>query len=178
MFKEDKVEGRYFLKMSLREKCVFEIADKHEREKSGGKTGGDRIWFNYMFNMYEDCLTGEKPVSELDSCANKALWEVGLEVHEVEHCMKHTFVDQKRKDFYNSDNRIFRADVEEAVKEGLVLHPAVTINGAIFRGEMNGPDILRAICSAFRTKQERPEYCMRDVDLLLRMGISLDIAKI
>jgi len=178
MFKEEKVEGRPFLKMSLREKCVFEIADKQQREKTEGKTGGDKIWFNYMFNMYEDCLTGEKPIAEIDSCTVKALWEVGLDVQKVEHCMKHSFVDQKRKDFYQSDNRILRADTEEAIKEGLVLHPAVTINGAIFRGPMTGPDILRAICSAFRTKQDRPEYCMRDIDLSLRMGITLDISKL
>ena len=42
MFKDKEIEGRDFLKESLREKCVYETAETKAREKSKGKEGGDR----------------------------------------------------------------------------------------------------------------------------------------
>ena len=68
---------------------------------------------------------------------------------------------------YESDNYQLREDQSTANGIGFRLHPAITINEQLYRGNMAGPDIFKAICSAFNP---RPEFCRRDYDIQLRMG--------
>jgi hypothetical protein len=59
-----------------------------------------------------------------------------------------------------------------------VIHnPAITINGAIYRGDLNGPDIFKAICSTFKPKN-KPKYCDRKFDIASVLGQEIDLAPI
>jgi len=41
------------------------------------------------------------------------------------------------------------ADKLLAEAYGISIHPAITINGQIYRGDLDGYDVFRAICSSF-----------------------------
>ncbi len=51
-----------------------------------------------------------------------------------------------------------------AKKYGIVVHPSITINNITYRGEMEGIDIFKAICTGFK---DRPEVCRGDKVLML-----------
>jgi hypothetical protein len=60
---------------------------------------------------------------------------------------------------------MIETDAQESRFIGFTMHPAVTINGAIYRGDLDGADIFAAICNAFNSKDNRPPYCNRDFDI-------------
>jgi len=41
---------------------------------------------------------------------------------------------------------------------GVSVHPSITINGQLYRGDLDGEDIFRAICSSFNGNY-RPYQC-------------------
>jgi hypothetical protein len=47
---------------------------------------------------------------------------------------------------------------------GMSKHSALTINGQIYRGDMTGYDVFKAICSGFQSKT-RPKECDQNYDL-------------
>jgi len=65
-------------------------------------------------------------------------------------------------------------DTKERKKLGIVHNPAITINGAIYRGDLNGPDIFKAICSTFKPKK-RPKYCDAKFDIATVLGHEIDL---
>jgi hypothetical protein len=45
---------------------------------------------------------------------------------------------------------MIETDAQESRFIGFTMHPAVTINGAIYRGDLDGADIFSAICHSFK----------------------------
>ena len=57
------------------------------------------------------------------------------------------------------DNTILKEDREWGQTLGVILHPAVTINNITYRGDLNGYDIFRTVCSGF---SDQPNICKGD----------------
>ena len=58
-----------------------------------------------------------------------------------------------------------KADSDEMKKLGITHNPAITINGSLYRGDLDGPDIFEAICSTFKSRKLRPNYCNKTFDI-------------
>lgn len=56
-------------------------------------------------------------------------------------------------------NLLFHHDKLLAEAYGMSIHPAITINGQIYRGDLDGEDVFHAICASF-TPTYRPVQCM------------------
>jgi hypothetical protein len=52
---------------------------------------------------------------------------------------------------------------------GVSIHPAITINGQIYRGDLTGYDVFRAICASF-TQGFRPYECLQEFDIQRELG--------
>lgn len=131
-------------------------------------TDAKKYWA-YMYNAHADCVG--RQAAELETCAARVITEVGLDIDEVNNCMRYQFVEFGDLG-YESDNYQLKEDQSSANGIGFRLHPAITINEQLYRGDMTGPDIFKAICSAFNPK---PDVCRRDYDIQLRMGPLEDI---
>ena len=77
------------LEESIREKCVFEVSDNEMRTVTLGLLGGDNKWFSYMYNMYVDCIGNDR--FDLKECAEKVMWEVGIDKKKVNKCIQDSF---------------------------------------------------------------------------------------
>jgi len=47
---------------------------------------------------------------------------------------------------------------------GVSVHPAITINGQIYKGDLDGYDIFRAICASYSSKF-KPLKCLEEYDV-------------
>lgn len=56
---------------------------------------------------------------------------------------------------------------------GVSVHPAITINGQIYRGDLSGYDIFRAICASFVGKN-KPKECRGGFDVQTELGNSIE----
>jgi hypothetical protein len=70
----------------------------------------------------------------------------------------------EKQDYEDSDNTLLFEDQLYAQVYGVSHHPALTINGQIYRGDLAGYDIYRAICASFYPTN-RPEECSKDYDI-------------
>lgn len=64
----------------------------------------------------------------------------------------------------HTDNYLLNGDKLLAEIYGVSLHPSITINGQIYKGELNGIDIFRAICASFGGGF-KPYECLSEFDV-------------
>tara|TARA_B110000285_G_scaffold83240_1_gene95730 strand:+ start:689 stop:1012 length:324 start_codon:yes stop_codon:yes gene_type:complete len=57
---------------------------------------------------------------------------------------------------YDSINLIYQQHLKERTDLGLHIYPAITINGLVFRGQMNPDNVFETICASFR---DMPNGC-------------------
>ena len=74
---------------------------------------------------------------------------------DVDKCVQNSF---KTPGDETSDNVLFYEDKLLAEVYGMSKHPALTINGQIYRGDLSGYDVFRAVCASFLAK-DRPKSC-------------------
>ena len=48
------------------------------------------------------------------------------------------------------------------------MHPALTINGQVYKGDLQGYDIFRAICSTY--SEFKPYECLEEFDIQKELG--------
>jgi hypothetical protein len=126
--------------------------------------------FNYMYNVRLYCLDLFGTIPK--SCADKEMKQVGIDHLAVEQCYQDSFITDP-DDPSKQDNRILREDRQLAQKLDIVMHPSVTINNHTYRGDMDGEDIFRALCSSFRVGQI-PDECDPSYDIQLSIGHTTD----
>jgi hypothetical protein len=160
------------LEESIREKCVYIVSDNEMRTVTMGYVGGDNKWFSYMYNMYVDCIGNDR--FDLKKCAEQVMWEVGVDKQKVNKCIEDSFENYQQNGLQGY-NQMIETDAQESRFIGFTMHPAVTINGAIYRGDLDGADIFSAICNAFKSKDSRPSYCSRDFDIQVKLGAIEDL---
>lgn len=75
---------------------------------------------------------------------------------DVEECVKNSF---KTPGDNQTDNMLYFHDKLLAEVYGISIHPAITINGQIYKGDLTGYDVFRAICASF-SSAFKPAQCM------------------
>jgi len=93
-----------------------------------------------------------------------------VNVDEVDDCLKNSF---KTAGDINTDNILLYQDKLLAEVYGVSIHPAITINGQIYRGDLSGYDVFRAVCASFLAK-DRPSSCSIKEELLKKLLINAE----
>lgn len=108
-------------------------------------------------------FTNNETVSKeyVEQCARDQIYQVGVPVWEVEQCVEQSF---KTPGDNTTDNMLFYQDKLLAEVYGIAVHPAITINGQIYKGDLDGYDIFRAICTSFAS-DFRPLKCLEEYEL-------------
>jgi hypothetical protein len=139
--KYPEISDKALMLENLRSKCVFETTKVKSQADDD-----DLRFFNYLYNMCHDCVFENK---ELNSwCANDVMHALKIDTAEVDVCMQNSF---KSPSDYSTDNMLLYQDKLLAEVYGMSRHPALTINGQIYRGDMTGYDVFKAICSSFQS---------------------------
>jgi len=139
--KYPEISDKALMLENLRSKCVFETTKVKSQADDD-----DLRFFNYLYNMRHDCVFENK---ELNSwCANDVMHALKIDTAEVDVCMQNSF---KSPSDYSTDNMLLYQDKLLAEVYGMSRHPALTINGQIYRGDMTGYDVFKAICSSFQS---------------------------
>ena len=156
---------------NLRQKCVHKIGE--DLEKGNGAT----VWLMYMYNFYMECMHDKKYDTqtewrvikeEMRQCSVKVLEGLSIDPQNVHKCVIDSY-ENWYQGGVETDNKMLRDDSQLIRKTGFRLHPAVTINGAIYKGNLKCPDVFEAICSAFKSKADQPDYCSHNSDLAITM---------
>jgi protein-disulfide isomerase len=72
-----------------------------------------------------------------------------LDIDEIHSCVTNSFKEPGNN---QTDNQLYFQDKLLAEVYGVSIHPAVTINGQIYKGDLDGEDIFRAICASFTSR--------------------------
>lgn len=83
---------------------------------------------------------------------------IGADALAVSDCLYYSWKEPLNN---QTDNALYHEDKLLAEIYGVSVHPSVTINGQLYRGDLTGEDLLRAICSSF-TGSNRPEECKEE----------------
>ena len=105
--------------------------------------------------MRIDCTHGKEGITTW--CSDDVMKAVGVDVSAVDRCVDNSF-EQARNE--TSGNELLFEDKLIAEVYGISRHPALTINGQIYRGDLTGYDVFRAVCASFFSK-DRPPTCDR-----------------
>ena len=152
-------------------KCVHKIGE--DLEKGNGAT----VCLMYMYNFYIECMHDKKYDTqtewrvikeEMRQCSVKVLEGLSIDPQNVHKCVIDSYENWYQGGIETA-NKMLHEDSQLIRKTGFRLHPAVTINGAIYKGNLKCPDVFEAICSAFKSKADQPDYCSHNSDLAITM---------
>lgn len=128
-------------------------------------------FFNYMYIVRKECFRGHSlfgykseetvNIEMMKECALHQVKQVGQDPRDVETCVEESFqIPGNNK----TDNYLLNGDKLLAEIYGISIHPAVTINGQIYRGDLTGYDVFRAICASF-SQGFMPYECLKEFDI-------------
>lgn len=133
-------------------------------------------WFNYMFNVRKFCFHREHKAffedehaitrEQILHCVREQIDNVGEDPRSVDNCVDTSFQKVGQN---HTDNYLLNGDKLLAEIYGVSLHPAITINGQIYKGDLNGADIFRAICASFNGDY-KPYECLQEFDITKELG--------
>jgi len=66
------------LEENVREKCVYQVIN----DNNGAEDL--HLFFNYLYNVRNECINGDNKIEWLSNCASKVLREVGVNHQVVE----------------------------------------------------------------------------------------------
>ena len=138
------ISGADIVTESLRRLCIWKLY---------GDDGVGIHWWNYIESFSKLCDTSEDFMT--DECVQRAMTEADVEWDAVEQCI------------YDSGglkepgmNSLLQLQVKEQEKYGIVIVPAVYVNGVAVRGQLEFANIFNAICSGYAPGTE-PDICNR-----------------
>jgi len=148
-------------------RCVYEnIKDDPQNTVS---------YYNFIYNSRKFCQTWHSNlqwwvedgavVQDLESMkwcnANQISKHSMLNLDDILQCVDNSFKEPGNN---QTDNMLLYQDKLLAEVYGISVHPAITINGQIYKGDLDGEDIFRAICASFST-QFKPLQCLEEYDV-------------
>lgn len=132
--------GRDILYEDLRQICIWKQFGKNQN-----------IWWDYVRIMYEMCLSDENFTKR---CAEKAMEKAKIDKYAVDDCVTDSFSSSDHSKAYNY---LLQKEKEALLESGIIFHPSIVINDQVFRGDLEVPEVMTAICAGFRT---RPQVCI------------------
>ena len=148
---QSNVTDQSLLLETLWGRCVFETY--RDSDKDG------LHYFNYLHDLIFTCLGQWENLTE--DCMKNAVNWVGADIQTVQKC-----VDFSWNDPFNNqtDNSLYYEDKTLAEVYGVAVHPAITINGQLYRGDLTGEDIFRAICASL-SGRFKPIQCSKEYNV-------------
>ena len=134
-------------------RCLHEVVRNREPDLL--------TFFNYLHNTRTTCFEGgmlnkalevEVSASKVKKCVQRQIENLGVDFWEVDSCVKNQF---KTPGNNQTDNTLFFNDKLLAETYGISIHPSITINGQIYKGDLTGYDVFRAVCASY-TPDFRP----------------------
>jgi len=146
--KQYNVTDAGILYENLYGRCLHETIKEEQPDLLG--------FFNYLYNVRNTCFTHKSffgidtpdltTLEDIIECAENQVSSVGGNVWQVEQCVANSFKEPGNN---STDNMLLYQDKLLAEVYGISIHPAITINGQIYKGDLDGQDIFRAICAGF-----------------------------
>lgn len=91
-----------------------------------------------MYNFITTCLAGSET---LEDCSYQVASNLGINFDHVQTCVQDSFGTTEaefKKLGFEADNSILKDDAKEIKKLGIYHNPAITINDALYRGDLDG----------------------------------------
>ena len=132
-------------------------------------------FFNYLYNVRNTCFKNSflgfenndmVSMENIKQCARDQIAQVGVNERDVEQCVDNSF---KIAGNNQTDNILFYKDKTLAEIYGMSIHPAITINGQIYRGDLTGEDIFRAVCASFASF--KPLQCLQEFNVSEQLSL-------
>lgn len=135
--------GASVMEENLRTLCVFKIADE---------MGKPWIWWDYASEFAERCTMESNNYNK--DCAIDIMRQVGIDTAAVSSC---AVLNDAPNEMLEAQ-LIAQTDTEGTGRGRVVLLPTVVINNDQYRGRLDAPSVLRALCSGFSETTE-PSIC-------------------
>ena len=146
--------GREIVMEDLRQLCIYKQTRDEEDEN---------IWWDYVEVFSKSCV--DRDFNK--ECSEKAMKKVDIDPNQIDKCVRDSFDGPDEK---LDDNWLLRAQRDKLLSSGVIFYPSIIINNQTFRGDLEAPEVMEAICAGFR---EKPEACFshEEEDLRSRSGI-------
>ncbi|KAK9804303.1 hypothetical protein WJX72_005862 [[Myrmecia] bisecta] len=141
----EQFKGWQVVEENKRQLCIF----KQANEKSQ-----PWLWWDYVAAFAEHCTMAANQFNA--DCAHQQLQALGLDASAVQQCMGDSTSD--------TEHPLLEADYVAQGDDGwgqgkILLLPTVVINTKQYRGRLDVPSVMRAVCAGFSEATE-PAVCM------------------
>lgn len=91
-----------------------------------------------------------------EECSKRVHKEVHIDYAKTEECVNRSF---ESSDWDTADNSLLRDDEQKKEKDNVGFLPEVTINGVVYKGDLEPELVFRTICESF---VDKPAVCDED----------------
>jgi hypothetical protein len=141
------ISGADVVKESLRRICIW--------NEYGNENGVGIEWWNYVMNFMDTCDTETGFMDEV--CIAGVYSSSGIDQKKIDQCM----LSSGGLDG-DVPNTILDAQLQAKETSGVVIIPAVFVNGAVLRGALEFKTVFQAVCAGY-SSGTTPEVCRRCV---------------
>lgn len=143
-------QGREILLEDIRQKCIYLV--------SNGKIKSNQVdpllYWNYMANFYDNCITKNKFNSE---CSYETVEDLGVSQEVINGCLMHSFnVGNYDELMFNNTNLLLERDYDTKQKYEIKVFPTILVNNKTLYGAWSDKNLFEAVCSGFINK---PNEC-------------------
>ncbi len=155
---DEGISGADVIKESLRRICIW--------KSYGLKDGIGEQWWLYSELFIEKC---DNAVSFMDeSCVQDIYKLAGIDASLIESCMEDSGGLQG-----NQKNKLLEEELTAKVQSGVVIIPAVFVNGAVIRGALSFKTVFSAVCAGFH-EGTAPSVCQKCISCPEQFQCTLD----
>lgn len=133
--------GRDVVLEDLRELCILQL---------GKGSNSNQPWFEYMSYLDQNCYNNSP-----SGCSDSAMRLAEIDKSAVERCMESSVVGTNNA---LDDNSLLKREGDAWNVTETVIHPSITINHQLYRGNLDDSSVIQALCAAY-SKGDVPEIC-------------------
>ena len=142
--------GADIVQENLRQLCVHRVAVGMAQPW---------LWWDYASLFAERCTM--KGGSFGETCSRSVMSAVGIDQGGVDACVGDVEADATN-DALEAELG-YQQDAEDSGRGAVRILPTIVINTDQYRGHIDAPAILSALCSGFKETTEPPEFCLSNV---------------
>mmetsp|Transcript_25552 Transcript_25552/g.36652 ORF Transcript_25552/g.36652 Transcript_25552/m.36652 type:complete len:416 (-) Transcript_25552:218-1465(-) len=155
---DEGISGADVIKESLRRICIW--------QEYGLPNGVGEEWWKYSEIFIEKCDTATSFMDE--SCVQEVYGLSDIDGRVIEQCMTESGGLEG-----NKKNTLLDAELAAKQSSGVVIIPAVFVNGAVIRGGLTFKTVFQAVCAGFH-EGTAPTVCQKCVPCPEEFQCTLD----
>jgi hypothetical protein len=138
--------GKEILLEDIRQKCIYLISI----EKFSKEEANPLLYWNYMVNFYDNCISNKRFGAE---CSYEAAEDLGVSQDVLNGCMMHSFnVGSFYNLMFNNTNSLLERDRDTKEKFNIKIFPTILVNNKTIYGAWTDENLFEAVCSGFINK--------------------------